>query len=96
MVELAAVKSDHDIAGLVAGVNAHAGVAFFLGKLKMPRHTGQHVELARHIVGLGFDFLDANTIGLGLRDPGLDAFGGGRANAVQVQAGQFKQGISPW
>lgn len=59
----------------------------------MTLQPGQGLELARHVGRLGLDFLDANTIHSLLGQPGFNAFGGSGADAIQVKAGQFEQGI---
>jgi hypothetical protein len=85
-VKLARAIAHHHVAGRVPGVNAHAGVAFFLGKVKVALQVGQGFELARHVFGLGLDFLHANTIRLQLGQPRLKPLAGGRTNAVEVKA----------
>ena len=94
-VKLRRVVAHHHVAGFMAGVDAHAGVALFLGKVKVALQAGELLKAALHIVGLGLDLLHANTIRLVLGQPGFQAFGGGRADTVEVEAGQFKQGNSP-
>ena len=71
------IKTHHHVARFVAGVHAHAGVAFFLGKLKVTFQACDVFKLACDIGRLGFDFLHANTIRLFLRQPGFDPFGRG-------------------
>ncbi|MPN39035.1 hypothetical protein SDC9_186561 [bioreactor metagenome] len=71
----------------MASVDAHARVAFLLGKVEITLHAGQHLEAPGHIRSLGLDFLDANTIRRSGFDPGFGAFGRGRADTVEVEAG---------
>ncbi len=69
------------------GVNAHAGIAFFLGEVKIAAKIGQCVKPAQNILRLRFDLLDANTIGRSFDQPRLQTFAGGRPNTVEVKAG---------
>ena len=69
------------------GVDADAGVALFLRKLEVSTHLVDDLELVQHIRLLRLDFLHANTIGPGRFDPGNHTLGGGRADAVEVEAG---------
>ena len=61
----------------MARINTHAGVAFLLGEVKVALHISQGLKLARNIVGLGFDFLHANTIRRKRLQPRLKPFAGG-------------------
>ena len=72
----------------MAGVNGNAGIALFLRKMKVALQTRQRFELTRHVRRLGFDFLHAQRIGRVLLQPGLQALAGGRANTVEVEAGE--------
>ena len=58
------VKAHNHIAGL-AGVGATPG-SLFLGEVECPLRPSQLFEFARHIGGLGLDFLHTNTIRLAL------------------------------
>ena len=86
-VELLGAVSHPDVARYGPGVDAHTGITLLLRKMEMPFQIAKGLELARNVRGLGFDFLDANTIGLRLGKPGFKAFAGGGTDAVQVQAG---------
>ena len=92
-VELATIKSNDDIAGRMARIDAYAGVAFFFSVMKMAVQASKRVEGAFYICGLGFDFLYTNTIGFGFFEPSFYAFLGGRSNSVEVEAGEFEQGF---
>ncbi|MNR37282.1 hypothetical protein D3C85_1552880 [compost metagenome] len=80
-------ETDHHVAGFAAAVDAHARIALFLGKMEVPAQLGEDFKASGYIAGLGLDFLHANTIRRSGRDPGLDAFGRGGADAVEVEAG---------
>ena len=85
-VELARTVTDPHIAGLVTCVDAHARIALLLRKMKVAAQAGQLLEASLHIGGLRLDLLHANTIGPDLGQPGLQAFGRCRADAVEVDA----------
>ena len=89
-VELLVAPAHDDVAGHVPGVDGGAGVAFLLGEMKVPPQAGHLLEAPRDIARLDADLLHANTIRRQLRHPVRDAFGGGRAQAVEVEAGQFE------
>ena len=86
-VKLGVTKPNFHIGRLVAGVHTHAGVAFFLSKVKITVHVCHFLEPSQDIFCLSFDFLYTNTIGCCLTDPSLQAFAAGRANTIEVQAG---------
>jgi hypothetical protein len=92
-VKFATVKTHHHVARFVAGVHAHAGIPFFLGAVKVAIQARQRFKTAAQVRGLRLDFLYTNTIGLVPGEPRLQSFGAGRADAVEVEAGQFEQGI---
>jgi len=71
----------------MARVNPHTRIAFFHSKMKIPFVTGNFFKTAIHVWRLRFEFLYANTILLGLRQPVFKAFTGSRTDTVQVQAG---------
>ncbi len=81
------VKTSDYIARFMAAVDAYAGVALFLRKVKNAAHACEGVKLALNIRSLGLDLLYANTIRAGCRNPCLHTFGRGRADAVEVEAG---------
>nr|ACN62978.1 exodeoxyribonuclease III Xth [Diaphorobacter sp. PCA039] len=76
-VELAGAVADDHVAGLVAGIDAHAGVALLHRKMKVALQAGQLLETPLHVRRLGLDFLYANTIRPALGNPCLDPFGRG-------------------
>ena len=78
---------------LFRSVDADAGVAFFFGKVKVALQVTELFEFAGHVGRLGFDFLNAEHVGAVAVQPFGQAFGGGGADAVQVEAGEFEQGI---
>ena len=92
-VKFAAVKALDHMAGLVAGVDAHTRVAFFFGALEVTVQASQLLEAADKIAFLGFDLLHTHTIRLGFFKPALQPFAAGRADAVEVKAGECEQGI---
>ena len=71
----------------MARVDAHTRVAFFLGKVEMPLHSGKLLESRGDIGRLGLHFLHANTIRPRGFDPAFNALGGGRSDAVEIEAG---------
>ena len=77
----------HNVRGLVAGINAHPRVAFFLGKVKVTVQICQTLEPVGYVRRLGFDFLHANTIRPCGCYPAFHTFAGGRADAVEIEAG---------
>ena len=88
-----AVADDH-VARQVPGVHGHPGIALLLRKVKIalqPRHL---LEPTLHVAGLRLDLLQADAIGPGPGDPGFHALARGRTDAVQVEAGEFEQGVS--
>ena len=86
-VELAAVESGDHFAGFMPGVNTDARVALFLGKMEMSLQACQAFEAALDVGGLRLDLLYTNTIRPGVGDPLLHALAGGRADAVEIEAG---------
>lgn len=86
-IKLAAIEPGNDLGRFMPRVDAHAGVAFFLCKMKVTGHPNEVVECARDVGCLGFELLHANTIGLLGMDPCAQSLGVGRADAVEVQAG---------
>ena len=86
-IKLGGVEAHHHIAGLQAGVDAHAGVALFFGQMEVALQARDLFKFVGQVRRLGLDLLHANTIGSGLGKPGLQAFAGGGTDAVEVQAG---------
>ena len=86
-IELGRAVAGDDVAGLMARVDAHTRVAFFLGKVEMPLHSGKLLESRGDIGRLGLHFLHANTIRPRGFDPAFNALGGGRSDAVEIEAG---------
>ena len=68
-------------------VDAHAGIAFFLGKVEVPLQARHALEAVGHVGGLRLDFLHANTIRPRGDHPAFHALGRGRANAIEIEAG---------
>ena len=60
--------------------------------MKMTFQPRQALEPPRDVARLRFDLLYANTIGCSGFNPGFQPFAAGRANAVEVEAGEFEQG----
>ena len=81
------------MAGFMAGVNPHARIALFLRALEVTVQTGQLLEDAYKIALLSLDLLHTHTIWLGFFKPALQPFAAGRADAVEVKAGECEQGI---
>mgnify|MGYP001256337379 CR=1 FL=1 len=55
--------------------------------MKVALQPGQFVEAPDDIRRLGLDFLYANTIRTMLAHPRFNALGGGRSDAVEIEAG---------
>ena len=86
-IELGRAVAGDDVAGLMARVDAHTRVAFFLGKVEMPLHSGKLLEARGDVGRLGLHLLHANTIRPRGFDPAFNALGGGRSDAVEIEAG---------
>ena len=93
-IELGAAKAQNHVAGLMQRVDTDARVALFLGEVKVSFHACQRFKPVPHVVGLGLDLLHTNTIWCMSLQPGLQAFAVRRADAVEVEAGQFERGVS--
>ena len=91
-VEFIGAVTDHHLAGFVAAVHPGAGITLFLGELEIALHARQGFKAVLDIAVLRLDLLHTNTIGAVLIQPRLQAFAGGGANAVEVEAGQFEHG----
>ena len=55
---------------------------------------GNHIQRPRHIRLLCLELLHAHTIRGTVCHPRFKAFPAGGANAIEVEAGQFEQGLS--
>ena len=86
-VKLGRTVADPHIAGFVPAVETNTGVTLFLGKMKVAAQAGQMLKSVLHVRGLGLDLLYTNTIRLSFGEPGFQAFGGSRADAIEVEAG---------
>src|SRR6185312_7009442 len=95
-IEFGRAVTDHHIARFVPGVNRHTRITLFFGQLEMPLEARQFFEASRQVRGLGLDLLHANTIGAMAGQPAFDPLAGGGAVAVEIEAGEFEQGSSPW
>ena len=93
-VELLVAEAEPHRARAPPAVEAHARVALLLGEVEVALHAGDLVEAALDRVGLAFDLLHAHTIGAHAFGPGLEALRRSRADAVQVQRDEAKQGDS--
>jgi hypothetical protein len=71
----------------VPAIKANTGITFFFGKMKVAAQAGQVLKSVLHVQGLGLDLLYTNTIWLSLGEPGFQAFGCSRADAVEVETG---------
>ena len=74
----------------MARIHADPAVALLLRKLKMPSHAAHGCKITE-ISRLCFNFLHTHTIRQGFLYPARNAFGGRRANAVEIEAGEAKQ-----
>ena len=81
------------MAGFMAGVNADTRIALFLSTLEITIQACELLKAAHEIAFLGLDFLHTHTIRIDFFKPALQPFAAGRANPVEVKAGECEQGI---
>ena len=85
-VKLGRAVADPHVAGFMPRIQAHTGITFLLGKVKMSAQAGQVFKAALHIKRLCPDLLHTNTIRRSLGEPGFQAFACRGADAVEVEA----------
>jgi orotate phosphoribosyltransferase len=90
-IELGVAPAHHHLARGVLGVNRSTGVALLLRKMEVALEACHLFEAAFDVAGLDLDLLHANTIRRQFGHPVGHALGGGRAQAIEVEAGQFEQ-----
>ena len=86
-IELGRAIAGDDVAGFMARVDADTRISFFLGEMEMPLHSGKLLEARGDVGRLGLHLLHANTIRPRGFDPAFNALGGGRSDAVEIEAG---------
>jgi hypothetical protein len=89
-VELGVAPADHDLAGRMLRVDGGAGVALLLGEMKVALQARHFLEAAFDVARLDPDLLHANTIRRKFGHPVGHAFGSGRAQAIEIETGQFE------
>ena len=73
-----------DAIGGFAGINADAAVALFFGAVKVAGKYAGLAHFRRQIRDLGFQFLDADDIGILPVEPGEETLHACRADAVEI------------
>ena len=86
-IELGRPIANDYIRRLVPRVDAHARIALFLGKVKVSLQVREALEPVGHVGRLSLHFLHANTIRPRGCHPAFHAFAGGRADAIEIEAG---------
>lgn len=86
IIKFGYAQADHHIGGGKVGVDPHSRIALFLRKVKVTLQAGQLLEPPGNVVGLGLDFLHANTIRLVRLNPLRQPLAGGRSDAIEIEA----------